>query len=36
VVTWKGSADLRKFAGKKVALKFEMKDADLYSFHFGD
>jgi len=36
VVTWKGNADLSKFAGKKVALKFEMKDADLYSFHFGD
>ena len=36
VVSWKGNADLTKFAGKKVALKFEMKDADLYSFHFSD
>jgi hypothetical protein len=36
VVSWKGNSDLSKFAGKKVALKFEMKDADLYAFHFGD
>ena len=36
VVTWKGQSDLSQFRGKPVRLKFEMKDADLYSFHFGD
>jgi hypothetical protein len=33
-VTWKPSADLRKWAGKPVRLRFELKDADLFSFRF--
>ncbi len=35
-VTWKGDGDLSKFRGKPVRLKFEMKDADLYSICFHD
>lgn len=35
-VTWRGNADLSQFAGKPIQLKFEMKDADLYAFHFGE
>ena len=34
VVSWKAGNDLSKLAGKKVRLKFQMKDADLYSFRF--
>lgn len=35
VVSWKSGSDLSKFAGKPVKLKFELKDADLYSMRFG-
>jgi hypothetical protein len=34
VVTWKGGADLRRFAGNSVRLRFVMRDADLYSLRF--
>jgi len=34
VVAWKGGADLRGLAGRVVSLHFDMKDADLYSYHF--
>ena len=33
-VTWKSKADLSALAGKPVRLRFELKDADLYSFQF--
>ncbi|MEE3371518.1 MAG: hypothetical protein VX346_19455 [Planctomycetota bacterium] len=33
-VTWKRGADLSALAGKPVRLRFELKDADLYSFQF--
>ncbi len=34
VVTWKAGSDVSKLAGKPVRLRFEMKDADLYSLRF--
>jgi hypothetical protein len=33
--TWKGGADLQRFAGKPIRLRFVMKDADLYALRFG-
>ncbi len=33
-VTWKSGPDLATLAGRPVRLKFEMKDADLYSIQF--
>ena len=36
VVTWKGGGDVRSLVGKPVRLRFELKDADVYSFQFGD
>lgn len=35
-VAWKGSSDLAALNGKPVRLRFEVKDADLYSFQFRD
>ena len=34
VVTWKGGADVGALAGRPVRLRFQLKDADLYSFRF--
>ena len=34
VVTWKGSSDLKQLSGREIRLKFELKDADLYSLRF--
>jgi len=34
VVAWKSGADVSGLAGKPVRLRFELKDADLYSFQF--
>jgi hypothetical protein len=34
VVAWKSGADVSGLAGKPVRLRFELKDADLYSFRF--
>ena len=34
VVSWNAVTDLRQSAGQPVRLKFELKDADLYSFRF--
>lgn len=34
VVRWNGDGDLGAWAGKRVRLGFEMKDADLYSIRF--
>jgi hypothetical protein len=34
-ISWKSGADVSKLAGKPVRLRFELKDADLYSFQFS-
>jgi hypothetical protein len=34
VVKWKSRADLGKLAGRPVRLRFDLKDADLYSLRF--
>ncbi len=34
VVSWKSGTDVSQLAGQSVRLKFELKDADLYSFRF--
>jgi hypothetical protein len=34
VVAWSGGTDVSKLAGKAVRLRFELKDADLYSLKF--
>jgi hypothetical protein len=35
-VLWKGGSDVSRLAGKPVRLKFEVKDADLYSIRFRE
>ncbi len=35
-VTWRKSSDLAPLSGKPVRMRFEVKDADLYSFQFRD
>ncbi len=35
-VSWKGKTDVRPLAGKPIQLRFELKNADLYSFTFGN
>jgi len=35
-VSWKTSADLVRLNGQTVRLRFEVKDADVYSFQFGN
>ncbi len=34
IVTWKNGTDVGSLAGRPVRLRFELKDADLYSFRF--
>jgi hypothetical protein len=34
IVSWKSGTDVSQLAGKPVRLRFELKDADLYSFQF--
>jgi hypothetical protein len=34
IVAWKGNPDLGALAGRSVRLRFELRDADLYSFRF--
>lgn len=34
-VTWKQSADVSALGGKPLRLRFELKDADLFSFRFN-
>ncbi len=34
-VTWAGRSELQDLAGRPVRLRFEIKDADLYSLRFG-
>ena len=35
-ITWKGNRDVGKLAGRPIRLRFEIKDADLYSFRFSE
>jgi hypothetical protein len=35
-VSWKGSRDLSKLAGRPIRLRFFLRDADLYAFQFTD
>ena len=35
LVRWKGGADVGLLAGKTVRIRFQMSDADLYSFQFA-
>lgn len=35
-VSWKKTLDVRALAGKPVRLRFELKDADVFAFQFGD
>lgn len=35
-VNWKSGSDLGKLAGQPIRLRFELKDADLYSLQFGE
>ena len=36
VVAWKNGADVSALAGRPVRLRFRLRDADLYSFRFGN
>ena len=33
-VAWRGNPDVGALAGRPVRLRFEVRDADLYSFRF--
>ena len=35
-VTWRGGSDVSQLAGRAVRLRFRLRDADLYSFRFGE
>ena len=35
-VSWTGGADVSSLAGKTVRLRFVLKDADVYSYQFGE
>jgi hypothetical protein len=35
-VAWKNKTDLSRLSGTPIRLRFEMKDADLFSFRFAD
>jgi hypothetical protein len=34
VVSWRSGSDIGKFSGQPIRLRFELKDADLYSLQF--
>jgi hypothetical protein len=34
-VSWQGGVDLATRAGRPVRLRFVLRDADVYAFHFG-
>ena len=36
IVPWKDDKDLSELAGKPVRVRFELRDADLYSFQFAE
>jgi len=33
-LTWKGNPSVQRLAGKPISLKFNLKNAELYSFAF--
>jgi len=35
-ITWKGGSDLSKLSGQPIRLRFALRDADLFSFQFGE
>lgn len=35
IVSWKGRSDLTALAGKPVKILFELQDADIFSYRFG-
>ena len=35
IVTWKNGPDVTSLANRPVILHFELRDADIYSFRFG-
>ena len=35
-VTWKDTANVSAFADKSIRIRFEIKDADIFSFRFSD
>jgi hypothetical protein len=35
-VAWKSGVDLSQLADQPIRLRFQLKDADLYSFQFTD
>jgi hypothetical protein len=34
-ITWRGSDDLSRFAGRPIVLRFKLFKADLYALKFG-
>jgi hypothetical protein len=35
-MAWKSGADVKSLAGRPITLHFELKDADIYSYRFGE
>ncbi len=35
VVSWRGKSELKQLAGRPIKILFELKDADLYAYRFG-
>ena len=35
-MAWKGGTDVTALAGRPIVLSFDMKDADIYSYRFGE
>ncbi len=35
IMKWNNGCELKSLVGRQVILHFEMRDADIYSFHFG-
>lgn len=35
IVSWHGRAELSKLAGRPIRIRYELKDADLYAYRFG-
>lgn len=33
--SWRGESDLSRLAGQAICMRFQLKDADVYSFQFG-
>ena len=35
VVNWKDGSDIGRYAGQPMRLRIELRDADIFSFHFA-